>query len=76
MIRFGTIYRVRQPHLLVGGAPCERDYGVSWEKRDVDDAGEHTIVPWIDAAVEDVYFQEENAEKKLEVGNLQIIEGP
>lgn len=74
------------------------DYGVSWEKRDVDDAGEHTIVPGdtvyayhymatfrptpdggeaiellSDAAVEDVFFQEENARKKLEVGNLQVI---
>lgn len=74
------------------------DYGVSWEKRDVDDAGEHTIEPGdtfyayhymatfrptpdggkaiellSDAAVADIFFQEENARKKLEVGNLQII---
>lgn len=74
------------------------DYGVSWETRDVEDAGEHTIAPGdsvyayhymatfrptpdggqaiellSDAAVEDVFFQEENARKKLEVGDLQVI---
>lgn len=74
------------------------EYKISWEKRDVDDAGEHTIEPGdtvyayyymatfrptpdggeaiellSDAAVEDVFFQEENARKKLEVGDLQVI---
>ncbi|SDS75048.1 hypothetical protein SAMN04489752_2419 [Brevibacterium siliguriense] len=73
-------------------------YKISWEERDVEDAGEHTIEPGdtvyayhymatyrptpdggeaiellSDAPVEDVFFQEGNARKKLEVGDLQVI---
>lgn len=85
-------------------AECERierecaDYKISWEERDVEDAGDHTIVPGdtvyayhymstvrptiggreaiellTDAAVEDIFFQEENARKMLEVGDLQVV---
>lgn len=74
------------------------EYKVSWEEREVDDAGAHTIVPGdtvyayhdmatyrvtsdgveflellSDAAVKDVYFLEENARKKLDAGDLQVI---
>lgn len=73
-------------------------YKISWEERDVDDAGDHTITSGdtvfayhylatirptadggealellTDAAVEDIFFQEENARKMLEVGDLQVI---
>lgn len=83
---------------------CERiereqtGYKISWEEREVEDAGNHTIEPGdtvyayhymatyrptpdggeeiellSDAAVEDIYFEEKNAQKKLEVGDLQVI---
>ena len=85
-------------------AECERierehtGYKISWEERDVEDAGEHTIAHGdtvfayhymstvrpsadggeaiellTDAAVEDIFFREENARKMLEVGHLQVI---
>lgn len=74
------------------------EYTISWEERDVDDAGEHAITSGdvvygyhymatvratpdggeaiellTDAAVENVFFEEENARKMLEVGDLQVI---
>lgn len=74
------------------------DYKVSWEERDVEDAGDHTITSrdtvyayhylatirptadgsealelLTDAAVEDIFFEEDNARKMLEVGDLQIV---
>lgn len=90
--------------ILTDEAECLRvqkerpEYKISWEEREVEDAGEHTIEPGdtvyayhymatyrptpdggeaiellSDAAVEDIYFQEENARKKLEVGDLQVV---
>lgn len=74
------------------------DYAISWEERDVGDAGEHVITSGgvvyayhymatvratpdggeaiellTDAAVENVFFEEEKARKMLEVGDLQVI---